>query len=1005
MRKLWLSWIALWIGAHAFALDANRPVTAFNQQAWYSDDGLPHNTIHAIAQSQNGYLWLGSWNGVTRFNGRDFVNFDSSQALPRTTGGIRALVVMPNDEIYATTTLGGLLHYVKGEWRAIELGNYKELYGLALGPDGRLWIGTQGKGFLWWDPKTQRVTQANYPEVAESWVQRFIFDGPRVWLATARGLFLFENDTLKRMGEPQGLGVKTSFYDGLRDKTGTLWIAAETGLYRLAQGPQISFEKTLLLSDGSDAGAVQSLLEDSTGSLWVGTQSHGLFRMPLADTKGARRIDPALTIDQGLSNNRITALFEDQERNVWVGTNSGLNRLNDTPFQRITRREGLRDEFVRTVARARAASGEWDAERMWIGTSRGLHLSMGGGATSVGDPLASSASITSVLHASDGSVYAGTYDQGLLVRSPQASNFVRLDRSNSQLPTNQVRSLMEDDKRRIWIGTAQGALVIDGAGRRVLAGAAALSSDYVLSLHQGKDGSIWLGSSRGVSRYENFGEANENITLFSTPDRFPNQNAFDIFEDSERHIWVATSRGLAYFDGERFKAINSEERGDIAVFSGYFDSIGGVWLTGNSGLLRVPQSELEMAKKGTPVLLRSNSKAQLFRRDEGMSAAQINGTSDPALAIDANGKIWLPTARGVSVVDPKLYQLSAARDLPVVLEEVLVNRQTINPLASTVLHDSGRHRYEFHFVSMSFSASARPLYRYRLQGFDDEYSTPTREPRAAYTNLPPGNYRFEVQASTGDVWAQTTGIDLQIRARFFERPWFWPAVGIASLLLVATFIRTLQMRERSRRATLEGEVERQTQVLSLRNKALEELDRQRAELLQTVQSQAEAFAQQAREDSLTGLPNRRYFQSQISDAFASARERRRNLVVGLIDLDLFKQVNDQYGHQQGDELLVAFSALARKHFAQHGLVCRYGGEEFAFFFERMSLFEAIRHCEALRELCESTRLCPELDLLVTITVGVTDAPEATSFEKALAKADQYLYAGKANGRNQVVSGL
>jgi diguanylate cyclase (GGDEF)-like protein len=191
----------------------------------------------------------------------------------------------------------------------------------------------------------------------------------------------------------------------------------------------------------------------------------------------------------------------------------------------------------------------------------------------------------------------------------------------------------------------------------------------------------------------------------------------------------------------------------------------------------------------------------------------------------------------------------------------------------------------------------------------------------------------------------------------------------------------------------------------LRNKALEELDRQRTELLQTVQSQAEAFAQQAREDSLTGLPNRRYFETQFNDAFASARQRNRNIVVGLIDLDMFKQVNDNYGHQKGDEILIAFAALARKHFAQHGLICRYGGEEFAFFFERMSLSEAVRHCEALREQCEYTRLCPQLDLPVTLTIGVTDAPEASSSEKAMAKADKLLYQGKTSGRNRVVSEL
>lgn len=982
-RRFWRSaWLALlWcLAGAAQALDPEQPVRSLQIQRWYSDEGLPHNTVHALTQSRDGYLWLATWEGVARYNGRGFRHFDEGNLPGLEDSGFRAVLAGDDDSVWAASVHGGLFRWQQGRWNRLTRAEglrSENLSSLADDQQGGVWIGSRDDGAVHLRADGTATGFGKADGLPDAWVLSFLVEADgTVWIGTAHGLARFSGGGVAPAGS--GLPENAAVYTLARDRSGRLWAGTDSGLF-FHDGQQFTPHRFPALKVRS----VSALLEDRDGNLWVGTQSEGLWRV---GTRGVER----LTAAQGLSNNRVTSLLEDREGGLWVATNAGLNRLSDSPFRTYTRFDGLRDDFVRSIAEGR--------EGMWIGTSQGLHLLGANGIALVGEGQLSSDSVMTVLETVDGRLWVGTYDGGLNVRHPDGQ-WQLLERADG-LPSNQIRALFVARDAAVWVGTAQGAARIgpgwsSGTAPAIerFGTAEGLPNNYVLSFQQTRDGLLLLGTTNGFAAWTAAG----GLRAYEGRAALPAGEVFAFHEDEDGSVLLGTDSGLVRWQGQRFELLG-RGRGlaEDAVFAITPDSRGHYYLSTNAGLVRIRRAALAPGGALEPVV---------FSRADGLAGTQINGSSQPSTTRSRDGHIWLPTARGVSELDLARDSDAGRSAVPVVIEGVQVDGETVAASSGqTIELPPGKRRLQIDYAGLSFLKPERLRYRYRLIGFDPEWSTERSQTSVDFTNLPPGDYRFEVQAGYDGFDGSPVAVQqLRLTPRFWQSVWFVPmllAVAAAGVLVLHRF-RLLALRHRG--AQLEALVEQRTSELTQRNEALERADRDKSALLNTIQLQAQAFARQAREDGLTGLPNRRHFDQLFAAEFARQRSSGRTPVAGLADLDHFKQINDEFSHQAGDDTLRAVAAILDRQMQGLGMVARYGGEEFALYFTDADLDRALAVTEAIRAEVAALRFPAWPSLRPTLSIGLSDSAQALNHEKLLADADRRLYQAKAQGRNLVRS--
>ncbi len=441
------------------------------------------------------------------------------------------------------------------------------------------------------------------------------------------------------------------------------------------------------------------------------------------------------------------------------------------------------------------------------------------------------------------------------------------------------------------------------------------------------------------------------------------------------------------------------------IFQIVVDRYDNFWLTSNRGVIYVKRQDLEAAADSPSYRLQS----VVFSEADGMASAQSNGGSDPAALQAADGSIWVATARGVSMIRPD--QLLRYQMLPpaVLIESVRVNDQILTDQAAAqgtvITLPADTRKLEFDYVSLSYRVPEQIRYRYRLQGFDPGWIERNQVRNAQYTNLPPGRYTFEVSAALGSSgWnPEVAALTIEILPKFWQRAWFFPVLVLLSLVLLWLLyrfrIRTLQKRERQ----LSKVVQERTQDLREKNTQLELLNKR-------IREQSIAFEYQARTDTLTALPNRRSMEENLAATFADNLRDGGQLCFALLDLDLFKQINDRYSHQVGDDVLKVIARVTREEMIDasawpvESRIARWGGEEFALLFPNCTLDKAVNYAQRLRSTIEAIDAKQfGHDIRLTASIGVADATGLTQHSKLVSRADEQLQKAKKNGRNRVES--
>ncbi len=961
-----------------FALD-KKPLAAYSREAWTTRDGLPHNQVNSITQTPEGYLWFATWEGLVRYNGQDFRIFTPENVPALQDHGIRHVSVGSHGKLIVSTSRGGISVLQKDLWRTYSHSEglpQNETMASVEDSQGAIWVAHESKGLSRIDSRGKVTTYGTSQGLpSERMYAVFMDENKVIWAGTAGGLVRVENNRVQSFKEADGLPVG-AVYAILAAPEGGLYLGTHHGLFLGRNG---KFRK--IASDFPDE-AVISLSLDSESNLWIGTVNRGVIRY---GNRGYEYLDTT----GGLPNNRVGTLFSDREGNIWAGTNAGLVRFADTPFVTLDNYQGLTDNYVRALTQTTDGG-------MLIGTAKGLNLYKDEKIRAITDneSLRNDA-VLSLAPSKDGSVWVGMYSTGLI---NWKDGVVREQvTAGSPLYGTQVRALLEDRNGNLWVGTSQGLYRKKGNQLKRFGEADGLPRDFILSIHESKTGKIWVGTANGLGFIN--GEKAGSIAISGYQSA---QDVFGFSEDPDGTLWLATDRAVLRLRNGKISAIGTKNGLPVAtVFQIVADTYGNFWLTSNRGVIYVKRAEMEAVADGKSERLNAIS----FAEADGMASAQCNGGAGPAALRAKDGSIWVATAKGVSVVQPDelaRYQLAPP---PVVIENVMVNDQLADPDSDLILPADTR-KLEMAYVSLSYRTPEQIRYRYRLEGFDEEWIEREQLRNVQFTNLPPGRYTFKVSAAQrGGPWSpESASLKFEIKPRLYQRPWFIPLVVILLAAFLYGLYRARVRQLEARELELSGIVDERTRALSDKNVELEMLNLR-------ISQQSEAFEQQARTDSLTGLPNRRSMDEKLLDAFKTAVASEQPLCFGLLDVDHFKQVNDQYSHDVGDHALKVIAetmqrVMGEEHYGRwrgSDLSARWGGEEFALLFPEQDLESARVKCEKIRlaiQAIDCHSFAPGLTL--TVSIGLSERTGLSHHEKLASKADVKLYEAKRNGRNQVM---
>ncbi len=802
-----------------YSLDSGKAITQYSIDVWQTDDGLPQNSVHAVVQTQDGYLWLGTQEGLVRFDGVKFTVFDKSNTDALKSNQIWSIQEDVDRNLWIGTNGGGLSRYRFGvfETRTKKEGLSNDFVRCILADNKKnLWIGTDDGLNLWRNGRFDIMTTSN--GLSSNTIRSLLEDSAgNLWIGTSAGLNVYRNGKIQQYLKIHGLSnefIRCIF----EDSSGNLWVGTDGGLNRFRNGTFESFG----IADGLPNEIVWTVYEDRNRNLWIGTYGGGLCRW----RNGRFEV---LNSKSGLSNDIVWAIHEDREGSLWVGTlGGGLNRLKDGKFTTYTTSEGLSHDFVRALYQDRSGT-------MWIG-------SYGGGLTSWKNgnfrTYAAAEGLTNNLvwaiqedHA--GALWIGTYGGGLY--RFQEGRFQNINVANG-LSNNFIWSLIEDRNGNLWIGTNGGGLNRYKDGKfDVYTVDRGLSSNFVFSLHEDRNGDLWIGTwGGGLNRLQNGA-----ITVFTAADGLSNDFVKSIHEDSAGTLWIGTAGGgLNRFRDGKFTA--------YTVKNGLFDDVvhqilddekGNLWMSCNKGIFYVRKVELEEFASGKISSIHSVS----FGKSDGMRSSECN-SGFPAGTKSTAGRLWFPTTRGVVVIDPGKIPRNLVPP-PTVIESFVVDSERFNQEEGIIQLSPGKKSFEFHYSGLSFLSPQQVRFKYRLDGFNQDWIDAGNRRSAYYTNIPPGTYRFQVMTGNNDgIWNET-GATLSFRLKpYIYQTGLFQAAAVAFLFLLSIGVyrgrvRQLKTREKElvrlvqeRTADLEEEKEKVERALSETEAARMELSKTNEEL-------------------------------------------------------------------------------------------------------------------------------------------------------------------------------
>jgi signal transduction histidine kinase/ligand-binding sensor domain-containing protein len=769
-------WLLAWLAAAcsvtpALALDPNRSISQYIHDEWGIAQGLPAGTIYAIAQSADGYLWIGAEKGLVRFDGLSFQSFSSANFPSLPPGPVIGLLadregnlwirpqgptlvryrdgtfqefrVIPEQSDYSVTAMGRgsagelLLSYRNAvakysAGKVLPLLSGKEVplvISVAQTADGHLWLGTRDAGLL--SESGGHVSAAGFT-LHDSKINALLPSGDReLWIATDNGVLRWDGTGITRSGVPASL-ARVQTFALIKDRESNIWAGTANGLVRVRAASTLTPDQ--LARPGQE---VTALFEDREGDLWVGS-ARGLerFRYSLFVT-----YSPPLGRAEGNG-----PIYVDEQRRAWFGpSQGGLSRIEDGEIKQISS-AGLDKDVVYSIA---GAPGE-----LWIARQLG--------------------GLTCLRFKGD-AVTSKTYTKA------------------DGLAQNSVYAVYRSRSGAVWAGTVNGGVSKFQDGRfTTYTTANGLAADTVSAIEETPDGAIWLATPNGLNKF-----SDGRWIVLSGADGLPPGGVNCLTTDASGLLWIGTSKGLAVLRGRRVEfPAEAPELLREEIFGIAEDRSGWLWIATSNRVLRVNRvpvlsgavRDSDVREYGTADGLLGTEGAKRFR----------------SVVADSLGRLWFSLNRGISVVDPALL-LHPPTPVLVHIEKISVDGRVFQPRPALQFPYTPR-RITIGYAGLSLAVPERIRFRYQLEGYDHDWSEPTAEREAPYTNLTHGPYRFRVIASnSGGVWDSAEAVaTFEIAPALWQTWWFRLIVVLGCVFSVLMLYR-FRLHQMTRRIMIRFE--------------------------------------------------------------------------------------------------------------------------------------------------------------------------------------------------------
>jgi ligand-binding sensor domain-containing protein/signal transduction histidine kinase len=741
----------------AFAQETTGILADYATTTWTEKDGLPSSRIAAIAQTPDEYLWLGTDAGLVRFDGARFLLWKEFSNLDLPTRRVWALVTSRDGSLWVGfSTPGGVSRVHNGV-----VTNYGEADGLTGGSvnslieghDGTIWVGTHFGLFRFRDDSWTRMG----PESGladESVSSTFEDSQGTLWIGTTNGVFrrTAHSDTFERVVSASYWGHRVT-----EDRSGRIWITdprvGARPLSALAAAPADATAPPPGTSPTEGLGV--QMLSDRHNNLWIATLGQGLWRMHASNAEPPT-IDK-LNINNGLLSNSVRAVLEDHKGNVWIGTENGLQQLSEKTLTGLT---GL--GLVRVIEAGADGS-------VWVGTTTGLVRFRNGRRDRYGLHGELPSPFVTALHTDrQGALWIAT-DRG--VTQFINERFVPLSVSLTRT-LSRVYSMATDARGNLWLCDAnQGLFRWSGTALVPVDLAPHIDHRMVTSVHRDATNQIWVGLSDGA-----FGVIDGDNVFHREGPRNARLNT--IHQGQGGTLWVSSGEGAIRISDNAQSTVGERNGLPTSVVTAIVsDTNGHVWLGTPVGIVRLSTGAFDTTARDA----RARVAYTLYDTEDGMAGLTVSlGVPNAIRARD--GRLWFVTSNGVTIIDPKTVK-DGATVPPVHIEGLAADAHRfspspglrIPPLTSTI---------EIDYAAVTFSSPKKVRYRYRLEGFDDDWHDVGIRREALYTNLPPGHYRFRVSAANNELGfgdGETT-TDFTLLPTFYQTVWFYAGCALTLVL-------------------------------------------------------------------------------------------------------------------------------------------------------------------------------------------------------------------------------
>lgn len=794
--------LVLFVCAQTFpasaATTSNSPAENLVFRSWGTEAGLPQNTVNTMVQTRDGYLWLGTREGLTRFDGVRFTVFGLGDGLQSVD--VQVLLEDRQGTLWVGTSGGGLSRLIDGQIENVALPQRSlagdSVQSLAEDAEGRLWVGTRAGLAVYQDGGF--ITNQAVLAVERAPVSALMRDrSGMMWIATsAFGLMQFDGRQAVESPGPVG-NERIAAYCLLQDRAGNIWASVGNGtvLCRSA-GQWHRYGQT----NGLPFEYVTCMTEEPDGTIWAGSLDHGLYRFQDGYFSGIQQED-------GLSASDIRCIKPDREGNLWVGTRTGgLNRLSRRKLVTYGLAQGLTNDFTRSVAETK------DGE-LWVGTiGGGLYRGINGkfAATANEGAAPRHAFVSTVLARADGSVWFGA-NLGLFrcVSGEIKESFL----NEPWLKQDGVTALCEDGKGGLWIGTSGSKLVHYQDGQFTLF-PHRVARGVVTALAQQPDGFLWVGSDGGGLKRVRLGDEE----VLSVTNGLVSHSIRTLYLDAAGSLWIGTTGGGLgrWRDNKLVSFTTRQGMGADTISQIIEDDDGDLWLGCSRGVFRVRKADLEKLAAGELSLINPRS----YGLNEGMPVEECSSGFSPAGLKTRAGLLCFSTVKGLVLIDPRKQETDAAPP-DVLLEEVRVNGrvQTVRSKAAMPKGDGsspplsaqsmdpqllisiGGRDVEFDYTAISFIAPEKVRFRYTLAGLDAGWIEAGARRTAFYHAIPPGEYLLQVMVcSANSTWSKPTEVvAITVQPFLWETGWFRILAGMVVFGLLAAAVRLFERRRYKRR--------------------------------------------------------------------------------------------------------------------------------------------------------------------------------------------------------------